>query len=183
MARENVDGPKAHVLQMSLAFSQSVLSTGCGWEVFSAFFQTSLVPLNFSEPGSDLRIRGPGFIGYCSSWLSSNLLPTRFQLPYCFQIWICLKTLSDHVSLCLKIFSVSLWPKNSAFLNPFKTLGGIWSGGCCKNLNFSSSHVTLSSIQSWESLACLVDFPHLVRHASLLTPWPLLTFHLSSPSQ
>ena len=45
---ENADGPKAYVLQMPLGFSQAVPWAGSGQEVFSALFQTALVPLNSS---------------------------------------------------------------------------------------------------------------------------------------
>ena len=67
-------------------------------------------------------------------------------------------------------------------LNPFKILDGIKSGSCGRNLNFSSSpHDSLIYPELRKSPACLVDFPHLVWHARLLTSWPPLTPFHSSP--
>ena len=75
-----------------------------------------------------------------------------------------------------------LWPKMSAFLNPFKMLDGIKSGSCGRNLNLSSSPCDSRTYPELrKSPACLVDFLYLVWHASPLTPWPPLTLYLSSP--
>lgn len=75
-----------------------------------------------------------------------------------------------------------LWPKMSAFLNPFKILDGIKSGSCGRNLNLSSSPCDSRTYPELrKSSACLVGFLHLVWHARPLTPWPPLTLYLSSP--
>lgn len=97
-----------------------------------------------------------------------------------------LKTKQNAIWSCHSPFKnlAFLWPKMSAFLNPFKILDGIKSASCGRNLNFSSSpHDSLTYPELRKSPACLVDFPHLVWHARLFTPWPPLTpFHSSSIS-